>query len=36
MLRIDKIIKPWKDDASLNDHINLYGFWSEMALLFPK
>src|SRR6204780_213277 len=33
MLRLDKVIKPWKESASLNDHINLYGFWSETAFL---
>jgi type IV secretion system protein VirB4 len=25
MLRLDKVIKPWKESAALNDHINLYG-----------
>jgi hypothetical protein len=29
MLRLDKVIKPWKESAALNDHINLYGFWNE-------
>ena len=33
MLRIDKVIKPWKESAALNDHINLYGFWNETAFL---
>jgi type IV secretion system protein VirB4 len=33
MLRIDRIIKPWKEADSLNDHISLYGFWSETAFL---
>ncbi|HZY62240.1 MAG TPA: DUF87 domain-containing protein [Edaphobacter sp.] len=33
MLRLDKAIKPWKNSASLNDHINLYGFWNETAFL---
>ena len=33
MLRLDKVIKPWKGSAALNDHINLYGFWNETALL---
>ena len=33
MLRLDKIIKPWKESASLNDHINLYGFWNETTFL---
>jgi type IV secretory pathway VirB4 component len=30
---IDKVIKPWKESAALNDHINLYGFWNETAFL---
>lgn len=29
MLRLDKIIKPWKDAGSLNAKVNLYGFWDE-------
>jgi type IV secretion/conjugal transfer VirB4 family ATPase len=33
MLRLDKIIKPWKDAAALSDHINLYGFWNETVFL---
>jgi type IV secretion system protein VirB4 len=33
MLRFDKVIKPWMEAASLNDHINLYGFWNESAFL---
>jgi type IV secretion system protein VirB4 len=33
MLRLAKVIKPWKESASLNDHINLYGFWNETAFL---
>jgi type IV secretion system protein VirB4 len=33
MLRLDRIIKPWKDAASLNDNINLYGFWNETTFL---
>ncbi len=33
MLRVDKVIKPWKDSACLNDHINLYCFWNETAFL---
>jgi len=33
MLRLDKVIKPWKQSAALNDHINLYGFWNETAFL---
>jgi type IV secretion/conjugal transfer VirB4 family ATPase len=33
MLRLDKVIKPWKEAASLNDHINLYGFWNETVFL---
>ncbi len=33
MLRLDKVIKPWKDSAALNAHINLYGFWNETTFL---
>ena len=33
MFRLDKVIKPWKESAALNDHINLYGFWNETAFL---
>jgi type IV secretion system protein VirB4 len=33
MLRLDKVIKPWKESACLNDHINLYGFWNETVFL---
>jgi type IV secretion system protein VirB4 len=33
MLRIDKVIKSWKDADSLNSHINLYGFWNEATFL---
>jgi type IV secretion/conjugal transfer VirB4 family ATPase len=33
MLRIDKVIKSWKEAAALNDHINLYGLWSENTFL---
>lgn len=33
MLRLDKVIKPWRESAALNDHINLYGFWNETTFL---
>jgi len=33
MLRLDRVIQPWKESAALNDHINLYGFWNETAFL---
>ncbi|HTF70851.1 MAG TPA: DUF87 domain-containing protein, partial [Edaphobacter sp.] len=33
MLRLNRIIKPWKDAASLNDNINLYGFWNKTTFL---
>jgi type IV secretory pathway VirB4 component len=33
MLRLDEVIKPWKESAALNDHINLYGFWNETTFL---
>ena len=33
MLRLDRVLKPWRESASLNDHINLYGFWNETTFL---
>lgn len=33
MLRLDQVIKPWKESAALNDHINLYGFWNQTTFL---
>ncbi len=33
MLRLDRVIQPWKEAASLNGHINLYGFWNETVFL---
>jgi type IV secretory pathway VirB4 component len=33
MLRVDRVMKPWKESAALNDHINLYGLWNETAFL---
>src|ERR1700753_1610981 len=33
MFRLDKVIKPWRDSAALNDHINLYGFWNETVFI---
>ena len=33
MLRLDRVIKPWKESAALNDHINLYGFWNDTTFL---
>jgi type IV secretion system protein TrbE len=33
VLRLDKVIKPWKESAALNEHINLYGFWNETTFL---
>ena len=33
MLRVNKVIKPWKESACLNDHINLYGFWNDTTFL---
>ena len=33
MFRIDQAIKPWKEAASLNAHINLYAFWNETTFL---
>src|ERR1700731_1703107 len=28
ILRLDKMIKPWKEASALNSHVNLYGFWN--------
>jgi len=33
MLRLDKVIKPWKGSAALSDRINLYGFWNKTTFL---
>src|ERR1700756_5785038 len=33
MLRIGNVIKPWKESAALNAHINLYGFWNDATFL---
>jgi type IV secretion system protein VirB4 len=33
MLRLDKVIKPWKEASALNDHINLYGVWNQTTFL---
>jgi type IV secretion/conjugal transfer VirB4 family ATPase len=33
MLRLDRVIKPWKEAAALNSHINLYGFWNQTTFL---
>ncbi len=33
MFRIGRAIKPWKESAALNAHINLYGFWNKTAFL---
>ncbi len=33
MLRIGRLVKPWKEAAALSDHINLFGFWNERTFL---
>jgi type IV secretory pathway VirB4 component len=33
MLRLDHVIKPWKESGALNSQINLYGFWNEQTFL---
>jgi type IV secretory pathway VirB4 component len=33
MLRLDRVIKPWKESGALNAHINLFGFWNETPFL---
>ena len=33
MLRLDRVVKPWKQSGALNAHINLYGFWNDEVFL---
>lgn len=33
MFHVDRVLKPWKEAAALNDHINLYGFWNDRTFL---
>jgi type IV secretion system protein TrbE len=33
MLRLDRVMRPWKEAGALNSQINLYGFWNEQAFL---
>jgi hypothetical protein len=33
MLRLDRVIRPWKESGALNSQITLYGFWNEQAFL---
>jgi len=33
MLRLDRIIKSWKESGALNSQINLYGFWNEHTFI---
>ncbi len=33
MLRIDRIVKPWKESGALNAQIGLYGFWNQQTFL---
>ena len=33
MLNIARVLKPWKEAASLNAQINLYGFWDSTTFL---
>jgi len=33
MFRPHKVLKPWKESAALNAHINLYGFWNDEVFL---
>jgi type IV secretion system protein VirB4 len=33
MFRLNRVLKPWKEAAALNDHINLYGFWNKRTFL---
>ena len=33
MLRLDQVIKSWKESGALNSQINLYGFWNEHTFI---
>ena len=33
MIRLDRVIWPWKESGALNSQINLYGFWNDQAFL---
>ena len=33
MLRLDRVIKPWKESAALNAHVTLYGFGNDTTFL---
>jgi type IV secretion/conjugal transfer VirB4 family ATPase len=33
MLRLDRVIRSWKESGALNSQINLYGFWNDQAFL---
>jgi len=33
MLRLDRIMKSWKESGALNSQINLYGFWNEHTFI---
>ena len=33
MLRLDRVIRPWKESGALNSQVNLYGFWNGQAFL---
>jgi len=33
MLRLDRVIKSWKESGALNSQINLYGFWNEHTFI---
>lgn len=33
MLRLDRVIKSWKESGALNSQINLYGFWNDCTFI---
>ena len=33
MLRLDRVIKSWKESGALNSQINLDGFWNEHTFI---
>ena len=33
MLRLDRVMKPWRESGALNAHINLFGFWNDEVFI---
>jgi hypothetical protein len=33
MLRLDRVVKPWRESGALNAHINLFSFWNDEVFI---